>query len=198
MRLLLAQLRPALLTLLALTALTGFVYPVAVTGFSQLFFATKANGSLMTLDGRVSGSTLIGQPFSRPTYFWARPSATGPFPYNAASSSGSNLGPTNPALKEAVKGRIEALRKAHGIGSGAIPQDLVTASASGLDPHISPEAARYQAARVARARGLAVEDVLRLVERGTEGRFLGVLGEPRVNVLRLNLELDALAGKLRQ
>ncbi|MBI3296696.1 MAG: potassium-transporting ATPase subunit KdpC [Elusimicrobia bacterium] len=198
MRILLAQLRPALLMLLALTALTGFVYPALMTGLAQLVFPKEANGSMVAADGHERGSALIGQSFTGQRYFWARPSATGPFPYNAAASSGSNLGPANPALTDAVKGRLEALRKAHGEGSAPVPLDLVTASASGLDPHITPEAARYQVARIARARGLAVEEVLSAVERHTQRRTLGLLGEARVNVLTLNLALDAIPGKLRQ
>lgn len=184
-------LKPALLSLLLLTLITGGVYPALVTGLAQLLFPRQANGSLIVRDGQAVGSELIGQPFADPAYFWGRPSATGPFPYNAAASSGSNLGPTNPALLEAVKGRIEALRQVDPANPTPIPADLVTASASGLDPHISPAAAFYQVARVAKARGLAAEQVKSLVAEYSEGRQWGFLGEPRVNVLKLNLALDA-------
>ncbi|MGH7419482.1 MAG: potassium-transporting ATPase subunit KdpC [Candidatus Rokuibacteriota bacterium] len=152
----------------------------------------RASGSLIVKDGKVVGSALIGQPFDDPKYFWGRPSATSPFPYNAAASSGSNLSPTNPALISAVQGRVDALRAADPTNKAAVPVDLVTASGSGLDPHISPAAALYQVSRVARARHLASDAVRQLVQRHIEGRFLGVLGEPRVNVLALNLALDAL------
>ncbi len=184
-------LKPALLSLLLLTLITGGVYPALVTGLAQLLFPRQANGSLIVRDGQAVGSELIGQPFADPAYFWGRPSATGPFPYNAAASSGSNLGPTNPALLEAVKGRIEALRQVDPANPAPIPADLVTASASGLDPHISPAAAFYQVARVAKARGLAAEQVKSLVAEYSEGRQWGFLGEPRVNVLKLNLALEA-------
>ena len=184
-------LKPALLYLLLLTLITGGVYPALVTGLAQLLFPRQANGSLIVRDGQAVGSELIGQPFADPAYFWGRPSATGPFPYNAAASSGSNLGPTNPALLEAVKGRIEALRQVDPANPAPIPADLVTASASGLDPHISPAAAFYQVARVAKARGLAAEQVKSLVAEYSEGRQWGFLGEPRVNVLKLNLALEA-------
>ncbi|HYL88466.1 MAG TPA: potassium-transporting ATPase subunit KdpC [Burkholderiales bacterium] len=177
--------------LLVFTIITGVAYPLVVTGIAQVAFKDKANGSLIEKDGKVLGSRLIGQPFSDPKYFWSRGSATSPQPYNGASSSGSNLGPTNPALKEAVEGRVNALRDAGGDASKPIPVDLVTASGSGLDPHISPAAAQYQIARVAKARSLPEAKVKELVERYTEGRSLGVLGEPRVNVLELNLALDA-------
>jgi K+-transporting ATPase ATPase C chain len=193
-----AQLRPALVLLGLLSLLTGLVYPAVTTGLAQVLFPRQANGSLIERDGRVVGSALIGQPFDDPAYFWGRLSATGTFPYNAydaenlTASSGSNLGPTNPALFEAVQARIGALRAADPGNSAPVPVDLVTASGSGLDPHISPAAAAYQAGRVARARGLTPEQVMALVEDHTEGRTLGVLGEPRVNVLRLNLALDAL------
>jgi len=180
----------AIRALLVLTVLTGVAYPLVVTGVSQVLFPVQARGSLIEKDGKVVGSSLIGQPFSDPKYFWSRPSATSPMPYNGASSSGSNLGPTNPALKEAVEGRVKALRDAGADPSQPVPVDLVTASGSGLDPHISPAAAEYQVARVAKARSLAEDRVRALVQKHTEGRQLGLLGEPRVNVLTLNLELD--------
>lgn len=186
------QLKPALMVFLMLTVLTGLVYPLSVTGLSQLLFPHQANGSLIVRDGKTIGSELIGQQFDVPHYFWGRPSATSPFPYNAAASSGSNLGPTNPALAEAVKARVEALRAADPGNNVLVPVDLVTTSGSGLDPHISPAAAAYQTRRVARARGLDPADVQRLVEQHIEGRQFGLLGEPRVNVLLLNLALDEM------
>lgn len=198
MKTLFAQLRPALASMLALTLITGAVYPLVVTGIAQLVFPAPANGSLIVEAGQVRGSALIGQPFDDPGYFWGRLSATGVHPYNAfnagalAGSSGSNLGPLNPALAAAVQARIDALRAADPAAAPPYPADLVTASASGLDPHISPAAAEYQVRRVARARGLREEQVRELVARHTEGRDLGILGEPRVHVLRLNLALDAL------
>jgi K+-transporting ATPase ATPase C chain len=198
MNILRAQLRPALISLLVLTLITGVLYPLVVSGVAQLAFSSQANGSLIVEEGKVRGSVLIGQPFADPRYFWGRLSATGVHPYNAfnadalAGSSGSNLGPLNPALTEAAQARIEALRAADPQAAGPVPVDLVTASASGLDPHISPAAAAYQVRRVALARGLSEEQVRELVVRHTEGRDLGLLGEPRVNVLRLNLALDAL------
>jgi K+-transporting ATPase ATPase C chain len=175
-----------------LTIVTGVVYPLVVTGVSQLAFREQANGSLIVRDGKTVGSKLIGQPFSDPNHFWSRASATSPYPYNAASSSGSNQGPTNPALIEAVSGRIKALRDADPGNELPVPVDLVTASASGLDPHISPAAAEYQVERVARTRNLQPAKVRELVAQHTENRQLGFLGEPRVNVLALNLALDAL------
>ena len=182
--------RNALVLLLGLSVLTGIVYPLVVTGIAQVLFPDRSNGSLIAHDGKPVGSELIGQAFSDPKYFWGRPSATAPFANNAASSIGSNLGPTNPALKEAIKQRVDALRAADPGNTAPVPVDLVTASGSGLDPHISPAAARYQLARVARARGLSEERVANLLSKATEGRQLGVLGEPRVNVLELNLMLD--------
>jgi potassium-transporting ATPase KdpC subunit len=187
-----AILRPALMVFLTLSILTGVLYPILVTGLAQLIFPVQANGSLMGREGRPIGSELIGQPFDDPKYFWGRPSATPDFPYNSASSSGSNLGPSNPALAEAVKERLKALQKADPGNPSSIPIDLVTASGSGLDPHISPAAALYQAPRVARARSLSEEQVRRLVGQFTEPRQLGFLGEPRVNVLRLNLALNGM------
>ena len=189
---LLASLRPAVVLFLLLTALTGFIYPLVVTGLAQLFFPQQAAGSLVMRNGHAVGSRLIGQSFSDPRYFWGRPSATTPQPYNGTASSGSNLGPLNPALLDAVKPRIAALRAADPGNDAPVPVDLVTASGSGLDPEISVAAADYQAARIARARGLAPERVRALIAQHTEGRLLGVLGEPRVNVLELNLALDAL------
>jgi len=185
-----AQLRPALTSLLLLTLITGVAYPLLVTGIAQMVFPFQANGSLIVKGGKVVGSALIGQPFDDPKYFWGRPSATSPFAYNAGASSGSNLSPTNPALIAAVQGRVDALRAAYPGNPAPVPVDLVTASGSGLDPHISPAAALYQVSRVARARKLDPEAVRGLVERHTEGRFLGALGEPRVNVLALNLALE--------
>lgn len=184
---------PALRMLVALTLLTGVVYPLLVTGIAQLAFPRAANGSAIERDGRVVASALLGQPFDVPEYFWSRPSATAPFPYNAAASGGSNLGPRNPALADAVKARIAALRAADPGNAAPVPADLVTASASGLDPHIGVAAAEYQVARVARARAMPVDTVRALVARHTEGRVLGVLGEPRVHVVALNLALDQAA-----
>lgn len=185
------QLRPALVALMALTLITGFLYPLVITGISQVLFPQQANGSLILIDGKPVGSSLIGQPFDEPKYFWGRPSATAPFPYNAAASSGSNLGPTNDALIKAVQARIDALKAADPANPLPLPVDLVTASGSGLDPHISPASAAYQVARVAHARGMEEALVRQLVSQHTEGRQWGVLGESRVNVLALNLALDA-------
>jgi K+-transporting ATPase ATPase C chain len=177
--------------LLLLTLATGVAYPLLVTGIAQAVFPSQAQGSLIVKDGHVVGSRLIGQPFDDPKYFWSRPSATSPFADNAGSSTGSNLSPTNPDLAKAVQGRVDALRAADPGNTVPVPVDLVTASGSGLDPHISPAAALYQAPRVAKARKLPAETVRELVERHIEGRFLGFLGEPRVNVLALNMALDA-------
>jgi K+-transporting ATPase ATPase C chain len=187
---LIAHLRPALTSLILFTLITGVAYPLVVTGIAQAIFPFQANGSLIVKDGKVAGSALIGQPFDEPRYFWGRPSATSPFGYNAAASSGSNLSPTSPALVSAVQGRVEALRAADPGNTAPVPVDLVTASGSGLDPHISPAAALYQVSRVARERKLSPDAVRTVVERNTEGRFWGLLGEPRVNVLALNLALD--------
>lgn len=184
------HLRPALTMLLLLTILTGFVYPLAVTGLANVFYPYQAHGSLIVREGMVMGSELIGQYFDKPEYFWGRPSATGPYPYNAASSAGSNLGPTNPALIETVTARMAALRAADPANELPIPVDLVTASGSGLDPHITPAAALYQAKRVAHARGVGEAVVHTLIAEHTEERQFGLLGERRINVLQLNLALD--------
>lgn len=186
-----AQLRFALTMFFILTILTGVAYPLAVTAIAQLLFPHQANGSLIYKDGKPIGSTLIGQPFDDPEYFWGRPSATAPFPYNAAASSGSNLGPSNPGLTEAVKTRVAALKAADPGNDTPVPVDLVTASGSGLDPHISSASAEYQVRRVARARGREEAFVRTVVRQHTEGRQFGMLGEPRVNVLAVNLALDA-------
>jgi potassium-transporting ATPase KdpC subunit len=183
--------RPLIVSFVVLGALTGIVYPLVVTGLGQSIFNSQANGSLIEQDGRVVGSGVIGQQFDAPEYFWGRLSATSPMPYNAANSGGSNLGPTNSALQDEVKGRIAALKAADPSNAAPIPVDLVTSSGSGLDPEISPAAARYQVARVAKARGLSVDQVQALVDRYTSGRQFGILGESRVNVLELNLALDA-------
>jgi K+-transporting ATPase ATPase C chain len=190
-----AVLRPLFVLFAFLSLLTGIAYPLLVTGVAQAAFPRQAAGSLVERGGKVVGSTLIGQSFSDPKNFWSRPSATSPGPNNAAGSTGSNLGPSNPALVDAVKGRVAALRAADPGNDASIPVDLVTASASGLDPDISAAAARYQVARVARARGLSVERVGALVDAHTRNRQLGFLGESRVNVLELNLALDALSAR---
>lgn len=182
----------AFLAVLALTVLTGLAYPLVVTGLARILFSDRASGSLIVRQGRPVGSALIGQPFSDPKYFWGRPSVTTPYPYNAGLSGGSNLGPTNPALVAQVKARIEALRAADPENRAPVPVDLVTSSASGLDPDISPAGAFYQVGRVARARHLPGDRVRELVERHVKGRTFGLLGEPRVNVLELNLALDEL------
>jgi len=189
----LAPLVSSLRMLIVLTVLTGVVYPLVTWGVAQLAFPRAANGGLIETNGQAVGSSLIGQPFDDPKYFWSRPSATAPMPYNGAASSGSNQGPRNPALADAVKQRIKALRDADPANAAAVPADLVTASASGLDPHISVAAAEFQLPRVARARGVAAESVRALVDRNTAGRTFGLLGEPRVNVVELNLMLDRTA-----
>lgn len=190
-----SQLRPALVLFVLLSLVTGVAYPLLVTGLAHAAFQQQAHGSLVVRNGHAVGSALIGQPFSDPGHFWGRPSATANAPYDAGASGGSNLGPLNPALADAVRARVAALRAADPGNAAPVPVDLVTASASGLDPHISPAAAGYQAARVARARGLALERVRSLVATHTEPRALGFIGEPRVNVLALNLALDAAALK---
>jgi potassium-transporting ATPase KdpC subunit len=187
-----SQLRPALVVLLIFTLLTGLVYPLTVTGLAQLVFPIQANGSLIVQNGQTVGSTLIGQQFNDPKYFWGRLSATSPYPYNSAASSGSNLGPTNPALIDEVKARIAALKAADPTNTQPIPVDLVTSSGSGLDPDISIAAALYQLPRVARLRGLSESTVRALLDQYTQGRQFGILGEPRVNVLDLNLALDGI------
>jgi K+-transporting ATPase ATPase C chain len=184
--------RAAVLLFLVLSLITGVVYPLVLTGVAQVVFPAQANGSLLHEGGAVVGSSLIGQPFHDPRYFWGRPSATSPFPYNAALGTGTNFGPTDPALVQEVKDAAAALRSADPLNKELIPADLVTSSASGLDPHISPAAAAWQIPRVARARGLSPATVRRLVQAHTSGRALGFLGEPRVNVLELNLALDTL------
>jgi potassium-transporting ATPase KdpC subunit len=186
------ELRPASIVFLLLMVITGVIYPGVVTLVGGAFFAPEASGSVIERDGRAVGSRLLGQPFTSPKYFWSRPSATSPQPYNGAASSGSNQGPTNPALEAAVRERIAALRAADPGNTRPVPADLVTASGSGLDPHISPAAADFQVARVTRERGLDEAQVRKLVQDATEGRTFGILGEPRVNVLQLNLALDAL------
>jgi len=184
------QTKQAFLLLAVLSGLTGIVYPLAVTGIAQAVFPRQANGSLIYRDGKPVGSSLIGQSFTSPKYFWSRPSATSPMPYDAGSSGGSNLGPANPDLAKAVADRIAALRKADPENRTPVPIDLVTASASGLDPHISPAAAEYQAGRVAKARKMDEKHVRELIGKHTESRTFGLLGEPRVNVVELNLDLD--------
>jgi K+-transporting ATPase ATPase C chain len=191
----LKMLKQSVIILVTLGITVGAIYPLAVTGIARGLFSHEARGSMIVQDGKVLGSELIGQPFSDLGYFWSRPSATAPVPYNAAASTGSNLGPTNPALLQAVEKRIQALRAADPDNTGPVPVDLVTPSGSGLDPHISPAAAEYQVERVARARGLTTSAVRALVAEHTEGRQWGVFGEPRVNVLKLNLALDALTGR---
>jgi K+-transporting ATPase ATPase C chain len=189
------MIRNALMTLLLITIITGFIYPLVVTGVAQTIFPQQANGSIIIKEGKPVGSALIGQQFDDPKYFWGRLSATTPYPYNGTSSSGSNLGPNNPDLMKGVRARILALRAADPTNTARIPVDLVTASGSGLDPNISRAAAEYQVARVARVRGLAESVVREVVARQTDDRWLGILGEPVVNVLRTNLALDDLGKK---
>jgi K+-transporting ATPase ATPase C chain len=184
-------LRNAFVLFLVLTVITGVAYPLFVTAVASVLMPARAAGSLIMREGQAVGSELVGQPFYDPAYFWGRPSATGPQPYNGAASSGSNLSPANPALIEAIQARVQALRQADPGNTAPVPVDLVTASGSGLDPHVSPAAALYQVPRVARVRGVAEEDLRALVVQHTAGRSLGILGEPRVNVLALNLALDS-------
>jgi K+-transporting ATPase ATPase C chain len=186
-----SQLRPAIVLFVILTVITGILYPLVVTGIAQVVFPFQANGSVIVQNGQAMGSTLIGQQFDDPKYFWGRLSATGPFPYNAAASTGSNLGPNNPVLTETVQSRIDSLHAADPGNNAPIPVDLVTASSSGLDPDISPAAALYQVARVARVRNLSVDALTQLVNQHTQGRQVFIFGEPRVNVLELNMALDA-------
>jgi K+-transporting ATPase ATPase C chain len=186
----LKNIRPAIITLILFTILTGLFYPLAVTGIAQIVFPHNANGSLIEKDGKAIGSELIGQPFSDPKYFWSRLSATGPFPYNAGASSGSNYGPLNPAYLEAIQKRVLDLKAADSVNTRLVPVDLVTTSGSGLDPHISVAAALYQVDRVSKNRKIHIEQIRTLIDRYTEGRTLGFIGEPRVNVLKLNLALD--------
>ena len=186
--------RPALVLFVLMSALTGLIYPMAVTGAAKAVFPAQADGSLIVLDGTTVGSKLIGQNFSDPKHFWGRPSATAPQPYNASASGGANQGPLNPALADAVKARVEALRAADPGNTAPVPVDLVTASGSGLDPDISPAAAQYQAARVARVRGMPLAQVNALIVNNTQGPLWGFLGESRVNVLALNIALDASSG----
>ena len=186
------MLRPVIVSLFVFTVITGMLYPLAVTGISQLFFPVQANGSVIVKNGKPAGSSLIGQPFDNPKYFWGRLSATSPFPYNSASSSGSNMAQTNPGLVKQAKERISALSEADPQAPARVPADLATASGSGLDPHISPASAEYQIKRVAKTRGLDESQVRTLVMNCTEGRQLGILGEPRVNVLKLNIALDTI------
>ena len=187
------QLRPAIVLFLLLTVVTGIAYPLATTAIGKAAFPAQVGGTIIEKDGKAIGSELIGQNFTEPKYFWGRPSATGPYPNNAAASSGSNLGPLNPALADAVKTRVAALTAADPENTLPVPVDLVTTSASGLDPEISPAAAQYQARRVAKARNLDITKVQALIDQHTQGRQFGVLGEARVNVLKLNLALDGFA-----
>ena len=187
---LLKQFQTSVVLLLVLTAICGVIYPLLVTGIAQILFPSQANGSLIERDGNTLGSELIGQPFNEPQYFWSRPSATTVFPYNASTSSGSNLGPLNPALVDAVRQRVRDLKAVDSVNIQPVPVDLATASGSGLDPHISIAAALFQVPRVARARGLPEEQIRTLVQQHIEGRQFGVLGEPRVNVLLLNMDVD--------
>jgi potassium-transporting ATPase KdpC subunit len=187
------HLRPALLMLLFMSFITGILYPLLVTGIGQLLFPSRANGSIVYRNGRPVGSSLIGQQFTSPGYFWSRPSATSPFPYNAAASTGSNYGPLNPALLKATKDRVDILRAADSTKTNPIPVDLVTASGSGLDPHISIAAALYQLPRVARERNVPEERLRVLIDKCTDPRGFGILGEPGVNVVELNLALDRMS-----
>lgn len=187
------QIKPALLILATLTVITGVLYPLLITAIARIVFPHRADGSIITRDGKPVGSSLIGQEFRDPKYFWGRLSATSPTPCNPLPSSGSNLGPLNPALREQVESRVKMLRSVDPENRSLIPVDLVTASASGLDPQISVAGARYQVPRVARVRGVSQEQILRLVDENTTGRFAGVLGEPVVNVLQLNMALDRRA-----
>ena len=189
------QIRIAILLTVVATVLLGLLYPLAVTVIAQVLFPNQANGSLIYKDGKPVGSRLIGQPFDDPKYFWSRPSATGSVPYNGASSSGSNLGPTNPDFLKAIQARVDALHKADPDNKEPVPVDLVTASGSGLDPHITPAAAQYQLKRVARVRNMSEQTVAELIQKSTQGKFLGLIGEPGVNVLELNLALDAMSVK---
>jgi K+-transporting ATPase ATPase C chain len=191
----LKHLRTAVISILLFTVLTGLLYPLAIAGIAQLIFPRQANGSLIKKGESVVGSALIGQPFSNPKYFWSRPSATSPYQYNAGASSGSNLGPTNSVLITEVSQRISDLRKVDSLNTQPIPVDLVTSSGSGLDPHISVGAALYQLPRVARVRHMGIEQVRSLVDENIDGRFLGFIGEPGVNVLKLNLALDELSSE---
>ena len=192
----LKQIRIAILSTVVATVLLGVLYPLAVTVIAQVLFPNQANGSLIYKDGKPVGSRLIGQSFDDPKYFWSRPSATGPMPYNGASSSGSNLGPTNPDFLKSVQARVDALHKADPDNNKEpVPVDLVTASGSGLDPHITPAAAQYQLKRVARVRNMSEQTVAELIQKSTQGKFLGLIGEPGVNVLELNLALDAMSVK---
>ncbi|HEY9165822.1 MAG TPA: potassium-transporting ATPase subunit KdpC [Candidatus Kryptonia bacterium] len=191
----LKHLRTAAISIVLFSVLTGLLYPLAITGIAQLIFPSQANGSLIKSDGKVVGSSLIGQPFSDQKYFWSRISPTSPYPYNAAASTGSNIGPTNPALSSEVTQRISDLNKVDSLNTQPVPVDLVTSSGSGLDPHISIAAALYQLPRVAKVRGLSPDLLRSLVDKFTDGRFLGFIGEPGVNVLRLNLALDEIQKK---
>jgi len=188
----LAQLRAAVVALVIFTIITGVLYPLVITGIAQVIFPSQANGSLIVSNGQVVGSTLIGQPFDDPKYFWSRPSATAPYAYNAAASTGTNYGPTNPKQLDAVQARVDALHAADPGNNAPIPVDLVTASGSGLDPQISVAAALYQLPRVARVRGMSETDVRAMIDRYTQGRQFGFLGEPGVNVLQVNLALDGI------
>ncbi|MBF0494167.1 MAG: potassium-transporting ATPase subunit KdpC [Candidatus Omnitrophica bacterium] len=186
------QIRSALLVFLVLTIITGLMYPIFVTAFARIFFPYEASGSLIIKNGAVIGSSLIGQSFEDPKYFWGRLSATSPVPYNASNSSGSNIGPVNPVLRQSIESRMKTLKDADPGNRDPIPVDLVTSSASGLDPHISIAGALYQAGRVARSRGISESVVQNRIRKNTQGRFLGLVGEPVVNVLRLNIALDEL------